>query len=75
MGLESIKIELIEWLTKLDDKETIYYLKGVKDSKTTNSDWWNDLPDNVRKELEKGMEDVDMGRITSHEDVKQKYGL
>lgn len=75
MGLESIKIELIEWLTKLDDQETIYYLKGVKDSKTANSDWWKELPDNVRIEIEKGLEDVEKGRVTSHEDIKQKYGL
>lgn len=33
MGQEAIKLELIEWLTKLDDNETIAYLKIVKDAK------------------------------------------
>ena len=34
MGLEAIKLELIEWLTKLEDEDTIEYLRVVKDSKT-----------------------------------------
>jgi len=35
MGQEALKLELIEWLTKLEDKETMEYLKIVKDSKST----------------------------------------
>ena len=27
MGLEAIKLELIEWVTKFEDSETIEYLK------------------------------------------------
>jgi hypothetical protein len=75
MGLEAIKLELIEWLTKLDDKETIKYLKVVKDSKTAESDWWGDLPGSVQSGIERGLVDVDKGRVTSHEDVKKKYEL
>ena len=41
MGLEAIKLELIEWLAKLEDEDTIEYLKVVKDSKSEN-DWWKD---------------------------------
>ena len=43
MGLEAIKLELIEWLTKLDDQDTIQYLKVVKDSSSDERDWWNTL--------------------------------
>ena len=32
MGRDAIKLELIEWLTRLDDNETIQFLKVVKDS-------------------------------------------
>jgi hypothetical protein len=43
MGHEAIKLELIEWLTKLEDKEIIEYLKVVKDSNSNGKDWWDDL--------------------------------
>ena len=39
MGQEALKLELIAWLTKLEDKETMEYLKIVKDAKSENNDW------------------------------------
>ena len=75
MGLEAIKLELIEWLTKLDDQETIEYLKIVKDSRSTNLDWWNELTDEQQKGIERGLKDIEEGKITSHEDIIKKYGL
>ena len=42
MEQETIKLELIEWLTKLNDIDTLKYLKVVKDSRSENHDWWND---------------------------------
>ena len=38
MARDEIKLELIEWLTKLEDEETIQYLKVIKDSKTKDQD-------------------------------------
>jgi hypothetical protein len=75
MGHEAIKLELIEWLTKLDDNETIEYLKVVKDSKVNSNDWWNDLSETQKSGIGRGLNDVENGRIISDEDVKRKYGL
>jgi len=38
MEQETIKLELIEWLTKLKDIETLKYLKTVKESSYKNND-------------------------------------
>lgn len=75
MGHEAIKLELIQWLTKLEDDETLDYLKVVKDSSDTNHDWWNDLSDEQKSGINRGLMDVDSGRIHSHDDIKLKYGL
>ncbi len=75
MGHDAIKLELIEWLTKLEDDETIQYLKIVKDSKSTEHDWWEDLSENEKKGIEKGLKDIEAGRVVSHDEVKSKYGL
>lgn len=40
MGHEAIKLELIEWLTKLEDEATIETLKIVKDANVTRDDGW-----------------------------------
>lgn len=75
MGHNAIKLELIEWLTKLDDSETLNYLKIVKDSNESAEDWWHELPESVKAGIQRGLNDVTEGRIASHEDVKKKYGL
>lgn len=75
MGHEAIKLELIEWLTKLDDDETIQYLKLVKDSKDKQTDWWHDLSNAQKRGIERGLRDIDEGKVVSHDQVKSKYGL
>ncbi len=75
MEQETIKLELIEWLTKLNDLETLNYLKIVKESRYVNHDWWNDLKEQQIQGIQRGLKDIDEGRIVSHEDVRKKYGL
>ena len=75
MGHDAIKLELIEWLTKLDDDETIEYLKLVKDSTSSEEDWWHYLTPEQKLGIKKGLRDIDNGRIISHEEVKEKYEL
>ena len=75
MGREAIKLELIEWLTKLEDGETIDYLKIVKDSNVSHDDWWQDLTCEQKSGIERGLKDIDAGRVTPHDSVKLRYGL
>lgn len=75
MRLDAIKLELIEWLAKLEDNETINYLKIVKDSKTSKNDWWDDLTEEQKQGIQRGLKDIEEGRVVSHEEVKRKYGL
>ena len=75
MGLEAIKLELIEWLTQLEDQDTINYLKVVKDSSSDDSDWWDALSEDLKKGVEAGLKDIEDGKVMDHEDVKKKYGF
>jgi len=75
MGHNAIKLELIEWLAKLEDTETLNYLKIVKDSNLSDADWWHDLSESIKSGIQRGLKDVDEGRILSHKEIKLKYGL
>ncbi|GAH72074.1 unnamed protein product [marine sediment metagenome] len=75
MGHESVKLELIEWLMKLEDDETINYLKVVKDSSASDHDWWDDLTNEQKQGIERGLRDIDNGRTVPHDQVKKRYGL
>jgi hypothetical protein len=74
MGNDAIKLELIEWLTKLDNNDTIEYLKIIKDTDSSD-DWWNELSTEQRKGIERGLKDIDDGRVVPHEEIRLKYGF
>ncbi len=75
MRQESIKLELIEWLAKLNDVDVLHFLKLIKDTNSETSDWWNDLPEIQRNGISRGLQDIDQGNVISHDDVKKKYGV
>ncbi len=75
MGHDAIKLELIEWLTRLEDNQTIEYLKLIKDTSENDSDWWYDLSGEQMEGIKRGLKDIDEGRIIPHSEVVKKYGL
>ena len=75
MGHDAIKMGLIEWLIQLEDDEMINYLKVVKESENGRDDWWDDLTDEQKTGIERGLKDIDEGKIIPHKEVKQRYGL
>jgi hypothetical protein len=36
-------------------------------------DWWNAMPDEVRKDVEVSIMQADNGKVLTHEQVKEKY--
>lgn len=72
---DAVKLELIDWLTNLENNETLNYLKIVKDSFEGERDWWFDLTEEQKEGIARGLNDIDEGRTIPHEIVKQRYGL
>jgi hypothetical protein len=75
MTQEAVKLELITWMAKLTNQETINYLKIIKDESSKGGDWWDDLTNSQKARIERGLNDLDEGRITPHETIKYRYGL
>ena len=75
MSQEQLKLELIEWLTLLDDPDTLQLLKAIKSQQlAVGQDWWEGLAEEEKARIDRGLEDVASGRLTSHEEVRKKYG-
>ena len=75
MTKEALKKEIIDWLTSLDDKATLEYLKIVKDTESQTSDWWNDLTKEQKSKINAGLKDLRDRNLIPHQQVKAKYGL
>ena len=75
MTKEALKKEILDWLTSLDDKATLEYLKVVKDTESQTSDWWNDLTKEQKSKINAGLKDLKEGNLIAHREIKAKYGL
>ena len=62
--LNKKKLDLIDWINQLSDKNTIEFLDNLK-SATSKDDWWDELSDNEQKKLQKGMDDIKNGNVIS----------
>ena len=71
INLQNNKIELIQWLSTLNDKSLIDKIMVLR--KKEKTDWWNEISSEEQKSIEKGIQDADNGKLTSHSNVKQIY--
>ena len=65
------KIELIQWLSSLDDKTIIDKL--VQFRKNETKDWWNTISNEEKISVEKGIEDADNKKLNDHSSVRKLY--
>ena len=65
------KIELIQWLSSLDDTTIIDKLSEFRKSET--KDWWNTISKEERNSIEKGIEDADNKKLNDHSSVRKLY--
>ena len=71
-NIQRKKIELIRWLSTIEDLSVINKLIDLK--KQENKDWWNSISEIEKQSIEKGLQDADSGRLNSHSKAKDLYG-
>lgn len=65
------KIELIQWLSSLEDNSIIEKLIQFK--KTETKDWWQVVSDEERESVVKGIEDAENNKLSSHSSARNLY--
>lgn len=65
------KIELIQWLSTLEDKSIIDKLVRFKREET--KDWWDSISIDEQQSVEKGISDAEQGKLTPHSTARKLY--
>ncbi|MBS1527210.1 MAG: hypothetical protein JST19_16275 [Bacteroidetes bacterium] len=71
MDIQAEKLNLIQWLAGLNEPSIIKRFVALK--KEQQVDWWDEIDDDERAEIEEGLAQADQGELLSHEDVMSKY--
>ncbi|MCL6493692.1 MAG: hypothetical protein K6T54_02810 [Ignavibacterium sp.] len=72
MNLDKEKLSLIDWIASLEDETIIERIKFLKE-KGPVKDFWDEISDEEKASIERGLKDVQDGRVVSHEVVKKNY--
>lgn len=70
-NIESKKLALIQWLTSLNDVSMIDKILELKQKET--KDWWNEISDEEKESIEKGISDAESGKLKPHSEIRKKY--
>ncbi|WP_166334248.1 hypothetical protein [Sphingobacterium chungjuense] len=65
------KVELIQWLSTLEDQEIIEKLMKFKEQET--KDWWDVISSEEQLSVEKGISDADSGNVKPHATARRLY--
>ena len=65
------KLELIQWLSTLEDTSIIKKL--VQFRKEETKDWWNSISDEEKKSIEKGISEADQNDVKPHSEARKLY--
>ena len=75
MDTQSIKLDLIQWLTELKDAEVLKQVQLIKE----NEDWWNQISDQEKEAIDYGLKELEEGKGIPHnvvmEETRKKHGL
>ena len=69
--IQNKKIELIQWLTTLENRSTIQKILDLKENESR--DWWDEISDAEKRSIEKGIADAESGNLKPHSEAKKVY--
>ncbi len=74
MNIQTEKLDLIEWISRLNDSSVIEKLRSIKENYAKTKDWYANLNKEELESINRGLKDIEEGRLNSHEAAKQIYG-
>ena len=74
MDIQAEKLSLIEWISRVNDQSIIAKLKKLQADYIGSDDWWDELNQEEKESIERGLKDIEEGRVHSHETVQEIYG-
>ena len=72
LNVEKEKLEIIKWVTNLKDDTAIERLRMLRVN-SKKSDWWNEITEEEKTAIDKGLADIKAGRVKPHKEAKKLY--
>jgi hypothetical protein len=78
MDIQTLRINLAKKILSTQDEDLLLEINKIIQAQRED-DWWDQLPKEVQDSISEGIQDVEKGKLYSHDQIiqeaKQKYGL
>lgn len=71
IDIKNAKIDLIQWLTTIEDPSLIQKLMQVRSDES--KDWWESITESEKESVTKGISEADQGDLKPHSEAKKIY--
>jgi hypothetical protein len=71
INLSSRKLELIQWLSTIEDPKIIDKIMDLIQQE--NKDWWNSISENEKNSIDAGINDAEAGKLNDHSKARKLY--
>lgn len=73
MDIQTEKLDLIEWISKLEDSSVINELRKIKEDYSNSKDWADSLKHEELASIERGLKDFENQNVHSHQTARRIY--
>lgn len=70
MSAAELKNDLIKIIINTDDMAFLQQVKDFFKKHKNSTDWWEEISDQEKEMIERGLKDVEEGKVVAHEDVR-----
>ena len=71
MDIQALKIDLAQKILQTDDPTILSVISNIF-QKVVEKDWWDQLPQEVQDSIFEGIQDIENGKVFSHDQVIQE---
>jgi predicted transcriptional regulator len=70
-NLQSIKLDLIQWLLTLEDKAILTKIIDLRES--AKQDWWDSISKDEKDAIDRGIKEANAGKLMPHSQARNIY--
>lgn len=74
MNLSAEKLDIIQRICEIQDNDLIDLIKSIVTApNVSKADWWSHIAQEEKASINRGLDDLQQGKIQSHDQIRKKY--
>jgi CTP:phosphocholine cytidylyltransferase-like protein len=74
MDISAEKLDIIQRICEIQDGDIIDLLRNIIDMPhSVTTDWWDEISSEEIESINRGLDDLEQGKIYSHDQIRRKY--